>query len=280
MQKTVLITGSSSGIGRATARLFAARGWNVVATARNPAALTDWTAAANIAVLPLDVTDEASIAAAVTAATHRFGTIDVLVNNAGYGLFGPLEGTTTEQLESQLRTNVIGTAAIIRHVLPLMRQQGGGTIINVSSVAGRLANPFMSAYHASKYAVEGLSESLRFELKLHNIRLKLIEPGHFKSDFLTRSLEKTSHPAYDTQFDNFMAWAMREDEKAPGCEPVAEEIFKAATDKSDRLRYPVHGRLALLMYALLPDAVWRSLMAGGMTRRPKERTPIPAKDQG
>jgi NAD(P)-dependent dehydrogenase (short-subunit alcohol dehydrogenase family) len=280
MKRTVLITGSSSGIGRATAQLFAARGWNVVATARNPAALAALAEKENVAALSLDVTNEASMAAAVAAAIERFDSIDVLVNNAGYGLFGPLEGTTTEQWEAQFRTNVLGTVAMVRHVVPVMRQRGGGTIVNISSMAGRFANPFMSAYHASKYAIEGFSESLRFELKLHGIRLKLIEPGHFKSDFLTRSLEKTGHPAYDRQFDNFMAWAMREDEKAPGCEAVAEVIFKAATDKSDRLRYPVQGRLALLMYALLPDAVWRSLMAGGMTRRPKERPPIPAKDQG
>src|SRR5262249_31362535 len=162
-------------------------------TARNPASLESWARAENIRALPLDVTDEATIAAAVAATTDQFGAIDVLVNNAGYGLFGPLEGMTAAQLESQFRTNVFGVAAVIRHVLPVMRPRRSGTIINISSVGGRVANPFMSAYHATKYAVEGFSESLRFELKWHGVRLKLVEPGHFKTGFMTRSLARAKH---------------------------------------------------------------------------------------
>src|SRR5215467_183376 len=153
--RTVLITGSPSSIGQATAQLFAERGWNVVATARNPSALTAW-ASANILTLPLDVTEEASIAAAVAATTARFGSIEVMVNNAGYGLFGPLEGTTAGQLEAQFRTNVFGVVALIQQVVPLMRQHQSGTIITLSSTGGRVASPFAAAYHASKYALEGL----------------------------------------------------------------------------------------------------------------------------
>src|SRR5262249_23271707 len=186
MTQTVLITGSSSGIGRATAQLFAQRGWNVAATARNPAALAPL-AHANLLTLPLDVTEEASIAAAVAATTARFGSLDVLVNNAGYGLFGPLEGTTAEQLEAQFRTNVFGVVAMIQQVVPLMRQRHSGTIVTISSTGGRVASPFASAYHASKFALEGLCESLRFELKPQGIRVKLVEPGHVKTGFM-RSL--------------------------------------------------------------------------------------------
>src|SRR4051794_40471249 len=152
MEKTVLITGCSSGIGRVTAELFARRGWRVAATARQPAALKGWAEGENVIALPLDVTDEASAATAVTAAVDRFGTIDVLVNNAGYGLFGPLEGATAEQLEAAFRTNVLGAMAMIRRVLPVMRERRSGTIVNVSSIGGRIAAPFASVYHATKFA--------------------------------------------------------------------------------------------------------------------------------
>ena len=269
MTKTVLITGSSSGIGRAAAELFAARGWNVAATARDLSSLGTWAQQPNVAPLRLDVTDEPSIAAAVAATVSRFGSIDVLVNNAGYGLFGPLEGATTGQLEAQFRTNVFGLAAVIRHVLPGMRERRSGTIVNISSTAGRMAAPFASAYHATKFAVEGLSESLRYELSLHGIRVKLVEPGHFKTGFIGRSLRSTEHAAYDAAFCNYMEWVHHEDAKAPGPEAVAEVVFRAANDSSARLRYPVKGSLLLALVAVLPDAVFRSLLAAGMTRRPK-----------
>jgi NAD(P)-dependent dehydrogenase (short-subunit alcohol dehydrogenase family) len=191
MAKVVLITGCSAGIGRLAAQLFAARGWNVAATARHPEEIS----LDNVAALRLDVNDEASIASAVAGTVDRFGTIDVLVNNAGYGLFGPLEGATAAEFEAQIRTNLLGAVSVIRHVLPGMRARRSGVIVNVSSLAGRLATPFMSSYNASKFALEGLSESLRYELSLHGIRVKLVEPGHFKTGFVERSLKLTSHAA-------------------------------------------------------------------------------------
>lgn len=267
--KTVLITGCSSGIGRMTAQRFAARGWNVVATARTPADLADLVGDTVIA-LPLDVTDEATIAAAVAAAIDRFGAIDVLVNNAGYGVFGPLEGVTAEQLERQFKVNFFGMANVIRHVLPFMRQRKSGTIVNLSSIGGRIASPYVSAYYATKFAVEGMSESLRYELKPHGIRVKVIEPTHFKTAFIERALQQWSgHAAYEPQLSNVKAWVAHGDAHAPDAGPVAEMIYKAATDSSDRLRYPVHGRLMRTVHALLPDAVWRALLGGGMHRAPK-----------
>ena len=268
MANTVLITGTSSGIGRVTAQRFAARGWNVAATARDPASIAGW-APGNVAAIRLDVTDESSIAAAVAATIARFGTIDVLVNNAGFGVFGPLEGITAEALQREFQTNVFGAAAMIRHVLPIMRPRRKGTIVNVSSIAGRIAGPFSSAYDASKHALEGLSESLRFELKLHGIRVKLVEPGHFKTDFTTHNLKWATHPAYESERQNWKAWMDQEHEKAPSPEPVADAIYKAATDSSDRLRIVVNGRMFLFVRAILPDAMWRSLMGAGMTRRPR-----------
>ena len=269
MAKTVLITGASSGIGRLTAELMVQKGWQVAATSRAPAELQSWASERNITVLPLDVTDEASVAAAIKATVERFGQIDVLVNNAGYGLFGPLEGATPEEVEQQFRTNVFGAIALIRHVMPLMRSRRSGTIINVSSIGGRTAAPFASLYHASKFAIEGLSESFRYEASLHGVRVKVVEPAHFKTGFISRSLRMSAHSEYDKQFQNYMEWVYEEDRKAPAPGPVAEAILRAAEDTSDRLRYPVKGAFILALTSLLPDAVWRSLLGAGMTRRPK-----------
>ena len=272
MGKSVLITGASAGIGKLTAELMARRGWRVAATARHPEPLRAWAQERGIMeTLRLDVTDEASIAAAVAAAAERFGGLDVLVNNAGYGVFGPLEGASSEEVEAQLRTNFFGALSVIRHVMPIMRRQGGGTIINVSSVAGRMAAPFMSLYHASKYALEGFSESFRFEASIHGIRVKLIEPGHFKTGFIGRSLRLTDHPAYARQLANYMEWVQEEDRRAPDAAPVAEAILSAAEDTSGRLRYPVKGRLVLTLARWIPDALWRSLLGQGMTRPLKRR---------
>jgi NAD(P)-dependent dehydrogenase (short-subunit alcohol dehydrogenase family) len=269
--KTVFITGASSGIGRLTAELFARKGWNVAATARKPESLTLFADLAHIVVFQLDVTDRESIARAFDEAVTRFGRIDVLVNNAGYGAFGPIEGTTPDEIERQFRTNVVGAIEVIRQVMPIMRRQNQGTIINVSSIGGRLAAPFASLYHASKFALEGFSESFRYEAAIHGIRVKLIEPAHFKTDFMTRSLQLAQHGNYEAQLSNYMQWVRLEDKKAPTAEPVAEAILRAAEDRSDKLRYPVKGGFILALTRILPDALWRSLMAAGLTRKPKQR---------
>jgi len=269
MARTVLITGASSGIGRVTAELMAQRGWQVAATSRDLAGLRAWAPEANVAVFPLDVTDEASIAAAVSGVVDRFGGIDVLVNNAGIGLFGPLEAATPDQVEAQFRTNVFGSIALIRHVMPIMRSRRSGAIINVSSIGGRTAAPFASLYHATKFAIEGLSESFRYEASLHGIRVKVVEPSHFRTGFISRSVVLSGHSAYDTQLRNYLEWVHEEDQKAPAPRPVAEAILRAAEDPSARLRYPVKGALVLALTSFLPDALWRSLLGAGMTRRPK-----------
>ena len=272
MAKVALITGASSGIGRLTAELFARRGWCVAATSRKPETIRVAEGIADrdrLLALRLELTEEGSIAAAVEATEERFGAIDVLVNNAAYGLWGPLEALTAEQFEAQFRTNVLGAAAVIRRVLPLMRKQGSGVIVNVSSLAGRMGEPFMSAYDASKFALEGLSESLRFELSLHGIRVKLVEPAQFKTGFLERGLQSFAHPAYREAFENFMAWVRKEEASAPSAQPVAAAIFRAATDGSDRLRYPVGGTLIRMLHAVLPRRVWQSLNGMAMKRGPK-----------
>jgi NAD(P)-dependent dehydrogenase (short-subunit alcohol dehydrogenase family) len=269
MAKTVLITGVSSGIGRVTAELFARNGWQVVGTVRDTTSMGAWASANNVLLLPLDVTSEQSVATAVNATLVTYGTIDALVNNAGYGQFGPLEGASSEDVELQFATNVFGVIALIRHVMPLMRKRREGVIVNVGSLGGRFAAPFASLYHATKFAIEGLSESLRYEASLHGVRVKVVEPSLFKTGFITRSLRKSAHPDYDAAFTNYMGWVYLENQKAPTPEAVAKAILKAAEDRSPKLRYPVKSWVLLTLTRILPDAVFRSLLAQGMTRKPK-----------
>jgi NAD(P)-dependent dehydrogenase (short-subunit alcohol dehydrogenase family) len=236
----VLITGASTGIGHAAARLFAERSWRVAATMRNPADGAALGAQQNVAVLPLDVTDPASVEAAVGATLERFGRIDAVVNNAGYGLFGPFETATDEQIRRQFATNVDGVFAVTRAVLPTMRRQGSGTIINVASLGGLITLPLFSLYHATKYAVVGFTESLSFELAPLGIRAKYIAPGGVTTDFAGRSLVRTfteGEGAYDDTLSKVMAamTARRVNYSTP--ESIAETIFTATTDGTERVMY-------------------------------------------
>lgn len=259
--RTVLITGASAGIGRAAAEAFANRGWNVSATMRAPEASEPFRAAGGPIISPrLDVTDRESIAGAVLATLDRFGGIDAIVNNAGYMLMGPLEAWDDGALEGQFRTNLFGLVELTRAVLPTMRRQGGGTIVNVSSIGGRFGLPLGAAYHASKFAVEGLSESLRFELEPFGIRVKLVEPGGIKTDFVRRGLRWVEHPEYAKIAEPMRRIMDQVDVYAPGPEPVARVIVRAASDRSRRLRYPARPGPFLLAHRVLPDSLWRAVV--------------------
>jgi NAD(P)-dependent dehydrogenase (short-subunit alcohol dehydrogenase family) len=268
MSKTVLITGASSGIGEATAKYFLQKGWNVSATMRSPGGSAgasptkagEWTTTENVICPRLDVTLPETIDSAVHETVARFGRIDVLVNNAGYALMGPLEGITPEQLEHQFHTNFFGLVSTIQTVLPMMRQQGSGTIINVASAGGRLAFPLTSAYHATKWAVEGLSESVRYELSEFNIQVKIIEPGGIKTNFIEHGTAWASHPHYADRVERVKQFSAGLNDSLPGPEGVAKAIYQAANDRSERLRYSPHGEAYLLMHAILPDLLWRSLV--------------------
>ena len=189
MTNTILITGASSGIGKATARLFHDKGWNVIATMRKPEADADLSALDNALVTRLDVTDQASISAAVKTGIARFGRIDALLNNAGYGAWGPLEAFSDESIRRQYDTNVIGLLATMRAVLPHMRAAKAGVIVNISSIGGKMTFPLGSLYHGTKFAVEGISEALNYELEPIGIKMKIVEPGAIKTDFGGRSLD-------------------------------------------------------------------------------------------
>ncbi|MEM8620062.1 MAG: SDR family oxidoreductase [Actinomycetota bacterium] len=243
MTSTALITGTSTGIGRATAKHFAANGWNVVATMRNPDAESDLddslTDVEGVLVTRLDVTDLASIDAAITLGTERFGAVDVLVNNAGYGAYGPLESTPREKIVRQFDTNVIGLFDVTKAVLPQMRERGSGTIVNVSSMGGKITMPLGSLYHGTKFAVEGLSEALSFELGAIGIKMKIVEPGIITTDFSGRSMDLSVDPElteYGPVVQGLIA-ASQADRTTSSPELVAEIIFAAATDGTDQLRY-------------------------------------------
>jgi NAD(P)-dependent dehydrogenase (short-subunit alcohol dehydrogenase family) len=237
-----VITGASSGIGKAAAKLFRDKGWNVVATMRDPSAERDLTASPTFKLVPLDVQDPASPPAAVAAAIQAFRRIDVWLNNAGYGALGPLEAGTREQIQRQFDVNVFGLIACAQAVAPHFRANKAGVLINVSSIGGIMTVPAYSVYNASKFAVEGLSEGLWYELGSFGIKVKVIEPGAIKTDFGGRSMDAwdiSAVPAYA----GFMAKvrATRADFTKNSATPelVAGVIHEAATDPSDRLRYLV-----------------------------------------
>ena len=254
MTQTIFITGASSGIGKATAQYFHDKGWNVVATLRNPAQAGDLAALPRVLVTRLDVTNGASIAAAVDAAQARFGGIDVLLNNAGYGAYGPLEAFDMEGIRRQFDTNVIGLLEVTKAVLPGMRAQGEGMIVNISSIGGRMTFPLGSLYHGTKFAVEGLSEALHYELEPLGIRVKIVEPGMIATDFSGRSFDFRQTPeltAYQPVVDKLFAVLGSPEMAATASPPsvVSEAIWAAATDATPRLRYTAGADAAAYMAA-------------------------------
>lgn len=240
--KTVLISGASSGIGLATAVYFQQRGWNVAASMRSPQQSGPLSGLPRVLCPALDVTDSTSIAVAVGQVLDVFGSLDVLVNNAGYGLSGPFEGASDEQIRHHFETNVFGVMALTKAVLPHFRQRRQGTIVNVASMGGQLAFPLYSVYHGTKWALEGFSESLHFELSALGIRVKLVEPGIVKTDFYGRSGVSTADQAPE-DYAPFVAKAVqgfqRQLIKGIDAAQVAKAIFRAGSDSSDRMRYSV-----------------------------------------
>ncbi|PZV16823.1 MAG: short-chain dehydrogenase/reductase [Pseudanabaena sp.] len=269
MTKTVFITGSSSGIGRATALYFQKQGWNVAATMRSPDQEINRTnSLANldrVVCLKLDVTDRLTIADAVAETIARFGVIDVLVNNAGYGMLGAFETSTPEQIQRQFETNVFGLMETTRAILPHFRDRKQGVIVNVASIGGRVAFPLYSLYHATKWAVEGFSESLQHELLAFNIRVKIVEPGPIKTDFYERSADRTSNPdfpEYDEFSDRILTKLNKIGTTGAPPEVVAKTIYAASTDKSWKLRYPADpiAKQLLFIRKLLPDFLFTKIV--------------------
>ena len=254
-QPVALVTGASSGIGRATARELSAAGFNVFGTSRNAAATEPL---AGVTFLDLDVTRNESVAAVVEEVLDRFGRIDVLVNNAGAGLAGAAEESSISQTKASFETNVFGTIRMTNAVLPHMRAQGAGRIVNISSILGLIPAPYMAVYASTKHAVEGYSESLDHEVREHGVRVVLVEPGYTSTGFDTNAAWADSPiPAYARQRDiarDLVTGAM---EKADDPTVVAKVIVAAATDANPRVRYTagsLSGRVSTLR-RLVP---WRA----------------------
>ncbi len=249
MPKTIFITGASTGLGRASALLFANRGWNVFATMRNPGKESELAKTANITLLPLDVTKPAQIEEAAAKALAA-GPVDVLFNNAGYGLAGAFEAATDAQLVDELDTNLLGVMRVTKAFLPALRAQGRGTILTTTSIGGLVTFPFNSVYHATKWGLEGWSESLAYELAPFGIRVKTVAPGGIATDFTSRSLVFTPHPAYAGALSKVMAAFMDPERRKGGstAEQIAEAVYTAATDETDHITH-VAGEDAKATYA-------------------------------
>lgn len=252
MSKTIFITGASSGLGKATAKLFQSKGWNVAATMRSPEKETELNTLENVKLYKLDITDKAQIAEATKKAIEDFGEIDVVMNNAGYGLAGVFEAIPDDKLTRQIETNLLGVMRLTQEMLPHFRAKKSGLFINITSIGGLMAFPLFSAYHTTKWALEGFSESLWFELQAIGVGIKTVSPGGIKTDFAGRSLDFAASPElpeYNEVVDKTMAFfgdaQRRENGSTP--EQIAEVVFEAATDGKKQLRY-VAGEDAKEMY--------------------------------
>lgn len=262
----VLITGCSSGIGRAVALRFAAAGFRVYASMRRPEAaeaLRDEAARNGWAIITpvLDVNDDVSVKRAVDALlVDTGGRIDVLVNNAGYYLYGPVEETSPDELRAQFETNVIGVLRVTRAVLPAMRARGTGSIVNISSISGRVALPVVGPYQASKWALEALTESLRFELRPFGIRVTAVEPGPFKTDLHTKELRARDSERADSPYAPLVARYQAELNRMrrADLEAVVDVIHRAATHPHPKLRWPVgpNAFSGAVLRRLVPDGVY------------------------
>ena len=251
MTSTILITGTSSGYGKATAELFLQRGWNVVATMRRPDAAV-LPASPKLKIVPLDVTDAASIDRAIADGIVAFGAIDVLVNNAGIGLASAVEATPDETIREVFATNTFGVFAACRAIIPHMRALGGGGIVNVTSSAAIAPMPLVALYAASKWAVEGFTESLSYELAQFDILARLVEPGYAPTTNFSAGSGPRMQGLIPADYAGFAQSCFERiaNYPTPYCSEaeVAEAVFAAATDTGHRIRYPAGADTKLVSH--------------------------------
>lgn len=260
--KVVLITGTSSGLGRACAAHLAAKGFTVFGTSRQPAEMPP-----GVQPIALDVTNDVSVEQAVTAVLKRAPRIDVLVNNAGMGIAGPIEETSIEEARRQFEVNFFGVMRLCRQVIPLMREQGNGRIINISSMAGVVGLPFQGLYSASKFAVEGLSEALRLEVEAFGIQVVLIQPGDFRTRFTdSRKVVAAAQasPIYGGVFQRVLQKYAAEENSGADPRLVAELLHRIILAKAPRFRYRVGAwfqRFYVGLRPFLPEKFFANLIA-------------------
>ncbi|CCH53023.1 short-chain dehydrogenase/reductase SDR [Fibrisoma limi BUZ 3] len=247
MRKTIFITGASSGLGKATATLFQAKGWNVVATMRSPESEKELNQLENVTLLPLDVTNPVEIKNTVAKAISLH-EIDAVFNNAGYGLMGALEAFSDDQIVNQLNTNLLGVIRVTKEFIPHFRERKSGVFVGTTSMGGLLAFPLHSVYHAAKFGVEGWSESMSFELAMHNIQIKTVAPGAIATDFTGRSLDKVPSSEYTSLEDKLFANVDKMMSVAADATQIAAVVYEAVTDGKDQVNY-VAGEDAKAIYA-------------------------------
>ncbi|MEZ4945419.1 MAG: SDR family oxidoreductase [Cyclobacteriaceae bacterium] len=239
MSKTILITGASSGIGKATAIFFQQKGWNLIATMRSPEKETELNKLENVQLEKLDVLNLDSINKAIENGISRFGKIDALLNNAGYGAYGPLETFPRENIVKQFNTNVIGLMDVTKAIIPHFRANKDGVIVNISSIGGQMTFALGSLYHGTKFAVEGISESLYYEMKEIGVKVKIVEPGFIATDFGGRSFDFQAGDIEDYQplITALMKQWQNPNNTVSPPSLVAEVIYNAVTDETNQLRY-------------------------------------------
>jgi NAD(P)-dependent dehydrogenase (short-subunit alcohol dehydrogenase family) len=280
VSKAVLVTGCSSGIGRATAEHLVDRGWTVYATARRAESIQDL-AERGCVTLELDVTEEGSMRTAVDAVELAEGAVGVLVNNAGYSQSGAVETVPLDQVRRQFETNVFGLIRMCQLVLPGMREQGWGRIVNVSSMGGKLVFPGGGIYHATKHAVEAISDALRFEVRGFGVDVVTIEPGLIRTRFGEAAVASIEEGAGDGPYAEFNDAVARKTAGAyeggmarlgAGPEAVARKIEKAITARRPKPRYPVtaSARVLLGQHALMTDRMWDAMMRSQFPRPGRE----------
>jgi NAD(P)-dependent dehydrogenase (short-subunit alcohol dehydrogenase family) len=258
--RVVLVTGASSGIGRAVAVHLVTRGWRVFGTSRTGAT------PATLEHLPMDVDDDESVATAVANLMESAGRIDAVVNNAGWALEGAIEDTSLAEAKAQMETSFFGVLRVCRAVLPIMRAQGGGHIVNISSLGGVFGMPFSGIYSAAKFAVEGLSESLRFETRHMGIKVVIVEPGDTESQLPLRRrtvAEAGANSAYQAALQSFRTQQAKDEAKAPSPARVADQIGRILDDPTPRMRYPVAmpgQRLVIPLKRFLPYRLFERIV--------------------
>ncbi|WP_443947097.1 SDR family oxidoreductase [Pedobacter sp. AW1-32] len=246
MQKTIFITGSSSGLGKATAILFQQNGWKVIATMRNPEAETELNHLENVHLLPLDVTKPEQINACVEQAC-RLEKIDVVFNNAGYGMLGVMEAFSDEDITRQIETNLLGPIRVTQAFIPHFRQNGGGIFLTTTSLGGFVGFPLCGVYNATKFGIEGWTEGMSYELAPHHIQIKTIAPGAITTDFSGRSLDKKKHDAYHTVEEKVFNFIDSMHDEGASPEQIAQIVYEAATDGKDQVSY-LAGKDALATF--------------------------------
>jgi len=245
--KTIFITGASTGLGKATAKLFQAKGWKVIATMRKPENETELNLLDNVILLPLDVTNIDQVRQTVQRSI-ALEDIDIVFNNAGYGLIGPVESHTEQQIRAQFETNFFGTIWVIQEFIPYFKSRKGGLFINTTSLCGLTSNPQSAIYNASKWAMQGLAESMSYDLAQFGIGIKNVAPGGIKTEFM-KGMEVTEDKAYEATMAKMME-GFQDGTLMEFTEPdqIAEVVYRAATDGEDQLTYPA-GKDAERLYS-------------------------------